>query len=134
MPYLLIAPMLSHDVSRIVFTVHVVNGHVSRRDGLTDTVERQCMVTFVQFRMRNGRTVTHRFVISEDVTRRTDGDAKVAEGSTEINNLIDAGLSGNEFRNISSRFDGRLLLGIPVNWCLVERWRIPVTERPVSMS
>ena len=54
------------------------------------------------------------------------------ECQPQIHNLIDASASCDEFASIGCNLHGGLLLGIPVDGCLLEE--VPVKEWPVSMS
>ena len=58
--------------------------------------------------------------VTEDVTLVLNQYAKIMESGAEIDDLINASMSGFELQAIGSSFDGSLFLGVPVNAGLVE--------------
>ena len=66
-PNLMVSPMLAEDVCRILGTLNMVECKDASRNGFPDVVERQSIVSFVEFGMWDGGAVHNRLVISKHV-------------------------------------------------------------------
>src|SRR5210317_190157 len=49
-----------------------------------------------------------------------DLDTKITQGESQVHNLLDTSASCDKFGSIGSSLNGRLFLGICVNWCFVD--------------
>jgi len=111
--------MLAEDISRVDGSREVMKGHHTRCNCLTDTVKGQNSVPFVEPGMWDGGTIYHSLVVTKHVAFVANGDSKVTKGAMKVNNLLNAGPGSHKLRTICGSFNCCLLLGIPINWCLV---------------
>ena len=72
-----IGPMLTEDVSRVDTAGDEVEGNHARSDGLADTVERQDLVTLVQFSFDACGTRDNGVIVAEHVALFPDWHTEV---------------------------------------------------------
>ena len=63
-PYLRMTPVFSENISRVGFTGNAVKGNESGSNSLSNTMESEHSVPFVELGVRTGRTVHNRFVVA----------------------------------------------------------------------
>ena len=76
-PDLRVCPMFAEDISRVENTFKVMHLDELGGNGLTNTMERQCIMTLMQLCMRDSRTVHDRLVVAEDVALVSKRDTEV---------------------------------------------------------
>ena len=76
-PDLRVCPMFAEDISRVENTFKVMHPDELGGNGLTNTMERQCIMTLVQLCMRDSQTVHNRLVVTEDIVLFLKRNTKV---------------------------------------------------------
>jgi hypothetical protein len=76
-------------------------------------------VALVELGVWNCGTFNNSFVVAKHATYIMHRDAEVMECGTEIDNLINTHMGGNELRTISGSLSCSLFLGIPIKEHLV---------------
>ena len=115
-----VAPCFAENVSGIVVSRYEVEGHQLRGDRFTDSVKRQHDMPLVQLCVRNATAVHNRFVVTESSGWSFHGNSEVSKRDSHRDVLVGHNSRRNKLRTVCGRFNGVLLLTVPIDKRLIE--------------
>ena len=77
------------------------------------------MVSFGDGGVGDGRAGDNLSIVPKHVALVSDGNSKVSQGCTDVNDLVNCCPCSNKFRSIGCSFNCGLPFGVCINWCLV---------------
>ena len=88
-------------------------------------MELEHVVLLMQFGLELCRALNHRFIVAKNVGLLVDWNNQVSEGSSQVNDLLNIGMSSQHLTAVSGNLNSGLLCGESVQLGLVEEVEDP---------
>ena len=124
-PNIGMSPMLSHNVCQNFLSRDMGEGSASLGNCFADKVEGEHVVLLVQLGLELHCTFNHIFIVAKDTGLLVDWNTQTSECGSQVNDLLSTGTSSQHLTAASGNLSSGLLLGEPVQWCLVEEVEDP---------